>query len=79
MVQRVVGSSSKNKVTKKGRPCWKTSDGRVEKVQTMGSPSPTAMHNTVFPIVEPEVEEYLEDALLERAERVLEIAKARGK
>lgn len=79
MVQRVVGSSSKNKVTKKGRPRWTTPDGRVEKVQTMGSPSPTAMHNTVFSIVEPEVEKYLEDALLDRAERVLEIAKARGK
>jgi len=43
----------------------------VEKLVTMGSPSASAMHSTVWPMVEPEVSEYLQDRLMEQTERVL--------
>jgi len=49
----------------------------VEKLVTMGSPSATAMHSTVWPYVEPEVTEYLYDRLMEQTERVIARAKAR--
>ena len=79
MVQRVIGSRSRNTVTAKGFPRWTTRDGRVEKLQTMGSPSATAMHSTIWPEVESGVEDYLMDALITRAYRVLELAQAKGK
>ena len=61
MVQRRIGSSSSHTVTERGRPRWRNKDGKVEKLVTMGSPSATAMHSTVWPYVEPEVTEYLYD------------------
>lgn len=79
MVQRVIGSRSRNTVTAKGYPRWTTRDGRVEKLMTMGSPSATAMHNTIWPEVEPGAEDYLMDALITRAYRVLELAQAKGR
>lgn len=60
-----------------GRPRWRNKDGKVEKLVTMGSPSATAMHSTVWPYVEPEVTEYLYDRLMEQTERVIARAKAR--
>ena len=54
-----------------------TRTGKVEKLVTMGSPSATAMHSTVWPYVEPEVTEYLYDRLMEQTERVIARAKAR--
>jgi hypothetical protein len=74
MVQRVIGSNSNNRVTKKGYQRWTTGDGRVEKLQTMGSPSATAMHRTIWPEVEPLVEEYLQTRLDAQVEKVLERA-----
>lgn len=44
---------------------------------TMGSPSAAAMHSTVWPIVEPDVVEYLQERLMEQTERVIERAKSR--
>lgn len=49
MVQRVLGSSSRNKMTATGKPRWTNKDGNVEKVETRGSPSAAAMINTVWP------------------------------
>ncbi len=72
MVQRVLGSdvSSRAKPTR-----WRTKDGRVEKLQTLGSPSATAMHHVVFPIIEPDVEQYLQDRLELQIQKVLARAK----
>lgn len=72
MVQRVIGSSSSNTVTQKsGAPRWRNADGNVEKLQTMGSPSATAMHNVVWPYVEPEVEDLLHTNLQAQVERII--------
>lgn len=71
MVQRLIGSSSKYTETENGRPRWRAKDGRVEKLVTMGSPSAAAMHNTIWPEVEPSVEEYLQERLDAQVERVL--------
>jgi hypothetical protein len=81
MVQRVIGSSSKHKKTAKGYQRWRAKDGRVEKLQTMGSPSATAMHHTIWPMVEPQVEAYLQTRLDAQVERVIDraIAKERAK
>lgn len=80
MVQRVVGSSSRNTVTfRSGAPRWRNRQGNVEKLMTMGSPSATAMHNTIWPEVEPDAQDYLMDALINRAYRVLELQKAKGR
>ena len=49
-------------------------DGIVEQLVTMGSPSATAMHNKIWPQVQPEAETYLMDQLYRRAERVLILA-----
>lgn len=77
MVQRRIGSNSSHKVTERGHPRWTNSDGKVEKLVTMGSPSAAAMHSTVWPYVEPEVTEYLYDRLMEQTERVLARARIR--
>ena len=68
MVQRVIGSdvSSHSKPTR-----WRTKDGRVEKLITMGSPSATAMHHVIFPMIEPDVEKYLQDRLEVQVQKVL--------
>ncbi|MBO6267588.1 MAG: hypothetical protein J6N19_00420 [Clostridium sp.] len=80
MVQRVIGSNSENRETFRSKvPRWTTRDGRVEKLMTMGSPSATAMHNTIWPEVKPGAEDYLMDALITRAYRVLELAQAKGR
>lgn len=72
MVQRVIGSSSHNTVTQKsGAPRWRNAAGNVEKLQTMGSPSATAMHNVVWPTVEPEVEDLLQENLHAQVERII--------
>ena len=47
-------------------------------MQTMGSPSAAAMHSTIWPEVEPEVELFLAAKLTERAEQVLARAKEKG-
>lgn len=77
MVQRDIGSNSSRKVTEKsGKPRWKNKAGQVEKLVTMGSPSATAMHTTVWPYIEPQVEDYLQDRLDAQVERIL--ARAAG-
>lgn len=77
MVQRRIGSNSSHKVTERGHPRWTTKDGRVEELVTMGSPSAAGMHSTVWPMVEPDVVEYLQDRLMVQTERIIERAKAR--
>lgn len=49
-----------------------------DKMQTMGSPSAAAMHSTIWPEVEPEVELFLAAKLTERAEQVLARAKRKA-
>lgn len=71
MAQRLLGSSSSRTMTENGHPRWMNADGKVEKVQTMGSPSATAMHRTIWPIVEPDVEDYLQARLNEQVQKVL--------
>ena len=71
MVQRVIGSSSGNNLTAKGRPRRRNADGNVEKLVTLGSPSATAMHRTIWPEVEPDVEEFLHDRLNAQVQKVL--------
>ena len=71
MVQRVIGSNSSQKRTARGYPRWTTSDGRVEKLRTMGSPSATAMHNTIWPEVEQQVEDFLIQRLDAQVDKVL--------
>ncbi len=77
MVQRRIGSNSSHKTTERGHPRWTTKDGRVEKLVTMGSPSAAGMHSTVWPMVEPDVVEYLHDRLMEQTERIIARAQAR--
>ena len=71
MVQRRIGSKSSHTRTAKGYKRWTNAKGNVEKLVTMGSPSATAMHHTVWPEVEPSVEEYLQERLQAQVERVL--------
>lgn len=77
MVQRDIGSSSEHTVTANGYPRWRNKKGQVEKLVTLGSPSATAMHNTVWPDVRPDAEEYLQNRLFEQTERVLTRARAK--
>ena len=77
MVQRIIGSESEHETTKNGHRRWRNKAGKVEKLVTLGSPSITAMHTTIWPEVEPEVELYLAGRLVERAEQILERAKRR--
>lgn len=72
MVQRKIGSNSSRKTTvKSGKPRWTNKEGKVEKLVTMGSPSATAMHNTIWPEVEPNVEKFLSQRLDEQIDKVL--------
>ena len=70
MVQRRIGSKSSHTRTAKGYKRWTNAKGNVEKLVTMGSPSATAMHHTIWPEVEPSVEEYLQERLQAQVERV---------
>jgi len=58
MVQRLLGSKSRNTVTGSGKPRWRNKFGDVEKVQTLGSPSAAAMINTVWPGRDQESQEF---------------------
>ena len=71
MVQRVIGSSSKNTETARGRPRWQNEHGQVEKIQTMGAPSATAMHSQVWPDVRDDVELYLMARIQDRVDWIL--------
>lgn len=72
MVQRIVGTGRFHYTVRSGAPS--TSD----EMQTMGSPSAAAMHSTIWPEVEPEVELFLAAKLTERAEQVLARAKRKA-
>lgn len=76
MVQRLIGVKAKTDtpLTERGYPRWKNKNGIVEQLVTMGAPSATAMHNMIWPQVQPEAEAYLMDQLYRRAERVLILA-----
>ena len=76
MVQRVIGSESEHTTTEKGYPRWRNRQGNVEKLQTMGSPSATAMHTKVWPEVQDDVEVYLMARLQDRVDWIL--ARAAG-
>ena len=78
MVQRVIGSSSHNTVTKKsGAPRWRNKDGNVETLQTMGSPSAAAMHHVIWEQVEPDVQDTLEKKLEASIQKTLARAAAK--
>lgn len=77
MVQRIIGSHSSHTVTKRGKPRWRNAKGQVEKLQTMGSPSASAMHKTIWPEVQDDVELYLMARLDDQVDRILARAKAR--
>lgn len=79
MVQRVIGSSSKNVKTRNGYERWRNREGKVEKTQTMGSPSATAMHRTIWPEVRPDVEEFLIKRLDQQVQKVIERAARKAK
>ena len=79
MVQRQIGSSSNHTRTAKGYPRWKNKAGKVEKLRTMGSPSATAMHTTIWPDVEPDVEAYLLARLNAQVDKIIERAEAKAK
>lgn len=79
MVQRVIGSSSSHTKTKNGHERWRNSQGKVEKTQTMGSPSATAMHHTIWPEVEPDVEAFLVARLDAQVEKVIDRAARKAK
>ena len=74
MVQRVVGSRSSHTTTKSGAPRWRNAKGNVEKLITLGSPSASAMHNKIWPEVEPEVEAFLLARLDLQVQKVIERA-----
>lgn len=71
MVQRVIGSASENTETARGRPRWQNEHGQVEKIQTMGAPSATAMHAQVWPDVRDDVELYLMARIQDRVDWIL--------
>lgn len=77
MVQRVIGSKSRHTTTKSGAPRWRNAQGNVEKLETLGSPSVTAMHRTIWPEVEPEIEDYLLYRLDAQVEKLIARAAAR--
>ncbi|WP_298023708.1 hypothetical protein [uncultured Dysosmobacter sp.] len=71
MVQRVIGSKSSHTVTESGRPRWRNAQGNVEKLQTMGAPSATAMHTQVWPEVQEDVRYYLMARIQDRVDWIL--------
>ncbi len=79
MVQRDLRKASKHTTTKRGYRRWTNKKGKVEPLVTLGSPSAAAMHHTIWPMVSPDVETFLEEALIARAEQVLAVAQAKAK
>lgn len=72
MVQRIIGSSSKRTTTEKsGAPRWRNRNGKVEKLQTMGAPSATAMHSQVWPEVQDDIALYLMARIQHRVDWIL--------
>ena len=71
MVQRIIGSRSKHTETARGRPRWVNEQGNVEKLQTMGAPSASAMHAQVWPEVREDVELYLMARIQDRVDWIL--------
>ncbi len=71
MVQRVIGSASKNTRTARGRPRWQNEHGKVEKLQTMGAPSAAAMHAQVWLEIQDDVELYLMDRIQDRVNWII--------
>ncbi len=78
MVQRVIGSDSGRADTEKHRPRWRNSEGKVEKLRTMGAASASAMHGKIWDDVQAEVEAYFITRLDEQVSRVIERAKLKG-
>lgn len=65
MVQRVEGTGKFHYTQRSGAPSWS------DKMQTMGSPSASAMHKTIWPEVEPNAEQFLEDYLNAKIQSIL--------
>ena len=65
MVQRIAGTGKFHYTVRSGAPSYS------DKMQTMGSPSAAAMHSTIWPEVEPEVELFLAEKLTQRAEQIV--------
>lgn len=77
MVQRVIGSRSPHTITERGRPRWTNEHGNVEKLQTMGALSASAMHGMVWRYVRDDVELYLLARLQDRVDWILTRVKAK--
>lgn len=71
MVQRQIGKKSDYTRTATGKPRWKSKSGVVEKLKTLGAPSGTAMHNTIWPEVEEELQAFLLERLDAQVQKVL--------
>lgn len=76
MVRRLIGvkAPTETPYTERGYLRWTNKNGIVEQLATMGSPSATAMHHTIWPMVQPEAEEILLRELVARARRIVERA-----
>lgn len=79
MVQRELGKRSKHTKTARGYKRWVSKSGKIETLRTLGSASAAAMHSTVWPMVAPDVEVFLAEAVMNRCEQVLAVAAARTK
>ena len=75
MIQRHIGAASSETTTKSGARRWRSKSGIVEKTQTYGSPSGTALHHTVWE--KEDVHVYAERTLNARLEK--QIAKVIAK
>lgn len=63
MVQRVLGSSADNVMTRRGKLRWRNKEGKVEKLVTMNALSGAKMHELIWPTVREDVQDKLEDEL----------------
>lgn len=73
MIARMIGVPTKeeNMETAKGHKRWTSKNGIVEKTQTVYAPSGPAMHNTIWPDVEPTAAQCLQEQLDRRIEMIL--------
>lgn len=77
MIARMIGAQTKeeNMTTRNGYKRWASKNGIVEKTQTVYAPSGPAMHNTIWPTVEPTAAQTLQEQLDRRVEMILAKAK----
>lgn len=79
MIARMIGTPTKeeNMTTASGHKRWTSRNGIVEKTQTVYAPSGPAMHNTIWPDVEPTAAQTLQEQLDRRIKMILAKASKR--